>query len=194
MRPPTTTLTIPSTIQQMSGRRAGFRSYTSQATNIDEDVQFKSTGDVVRYVPRAFVIGFFAPFPNMWIESGSFGRAPRLASGLETLVMYFVYIVAGICVWRERRNLKMWLVFLVATIGILALGLVVVNAGALFRIRYVFWMMLIVIAARGITRSYKSNRTYFTVLRTNSTKSLTSSSVVSNDAISRTSSISSFQT
>ena len=150
VRPPVTTTTIPSTIQQMSGRRAGFRSYTSQATNIDEDVQFIGAGDVIRYLPRAFVIGFFAPFPSMWIEAGSFGRAPRLASGMETLAMYFVYIVAGLCVWRERRNLKMWFVFLVATIGMLALGLVVVNAGALFRIRYVFWMMLIVIAARGM--------------------------------------------
>jgi len=84
--------------------------------------------------------------------------------------------------------LRMWFVFLVATIGMLALGLVVANAGALFRIRYVFWMMLIVLAAREI------NRTYFTVFRTNSTKSLTSPSVVSNDAINRTSEISSFQT
>ena len=150
VRPPVTTLTIPSTIKQMSGRRAGFRSYTSQATNIDEDVQFNSTGDVVRYLPRAFVIGFFAPFPNMWIEVGSFGRASRLASGVETLAMYFLYVAAGLCVWRERRNLKMWLVLLVAAIGMVALGLVVVNAGALFRIRYVFWMMLIVLAARGM--------------------------------------------
>jgi hypothetical protein len=150
VRPPVTTSTIPATIKQMSGRRTGFRSYTSQATNIDEDVQFASTGDVVRYLPRAFVIGFFAPFPNMWFEVGSFGRAPRLLSGLETLVMYFVYLVVGLCVWRERRNMKMWLVVLVAAIGMLALGLVVVNAGALFRIRYVFWMLLIVLAARGL--------------------------------------------
>ena len=150
VRPPNVTLTIPSTIQQMSGRRAGFRSYTSQASNIDEDVQFQGMGDVVRYLPRAFVIGFLAPFPNMWIEAGSFGHASRLASGFEMLVMYVGYFFAGLCVWRERRNLKMWLVFLVATIGMLALGLVVVNAGALFRIRYAFWMMLIVLAARGI--------------------------------------------
>jgi 4-amino-4-deoxy-L-arabinose transferase-like glycosyltransferase len=150
VRPPVTTLTIPATIKQMSGRRAGFRSYTSQASNIDEDVQFNGMGDVVRYLPRAFVIGFFAPFPRMWIEVGSFGRAARLLSGLETLVMYFLYLVAGLCVWRERRNLKIWLVILVAAIGMLALGLVVVNAGALFRIRYVFWMMLIVLAARGL--------------------------------------------
>lgn len=191
VRPPVTTTTIPATIKQMSGRRAGFRSYTSQATNIDEDVQFAGMGDVVRYLPRAFVIGFFAPFPNMWIEVGSFGRAPRLLSGLETLVMYFVYLTAGLCVWRQRRNMKMWLVFLVATIGMLALGLVVVNAGALFRIRYVFWMMLIVLAAREINRFY---RTYLTVRLTNSTKSRTSSSVVSNEHIKRTSEISSFQT
>jgi 4-amino-4-deoxy-L-arabinose transferase-like glycosyltransferase len=188
VRPPNVTLTIPSTIQQMSGRRAGFRSYTSQASNIDADVQFRSMGDVMRYMPRAFVIGFFAPFPRMWVEAGSFGRAPRLLSGIETLAMYFVYVVAGLCVWRERRNLRMWFVFLVATIGMLALGLVVANAGALFRIRYVFWMMLIVLAAKEI------NRTYLTVRRTNSTKSRTSSSVVSNDAINRTSEISSFQT
>jgi len=147
VRPPVASL---ATIKQISGRRTGFRFYTSQASNIDADVQFKGTGDVVRYLPRAFVIGFFAPFPKMWVEAGSFGRTPRLLSGIETLVMYFVYVVAGLCVWRERRNLKMWLVFLVATIGMLALGLVVANAGALFRIRYVFWMMLIVLAARGI--------------------------------------------
>jgi len=150
VRPPNITLTVPSTIQQMSGRRAGFRSYTSQASNIDADVQFKSTGDVVRYLPRAFAIGFFAPFPKMWVDAGSFGRAPRLLSGLETLVMYFVYVAAGLCVWRERRNFTMWFVFLVATIGMLALGLVVANVGALFRIRYVFWMMVIVLASRGM--------------------------------------------
>src|SRR4029078_9982251 len=89
VRPPSTTLTIPSTIKQMSGRRAGFRSYTSQASNIDEDVQFNSTGAVIRYLPHAFVIGFFAPFPNMWIEVGSFGRAHRVLSGVETFAMYF---------------------------------------------------------------------------------------------------------
>ncbi len=150
VRPPVPTLTIPSTIQQMSGRRAGFRSYTSQASNIDADVQFNSTGDVVRYLPRAFVIGFFAPFPKMWVAAGSFGRVPRLLSGLETLAMYFVYLAVGFGVWRERRNVTMWLLFLVATIGMLALGLVVVNAGALFRIRYAFWVMMIVIAARGM--------------------------------------------
>jgi CHASE2 domain-containing sensor protein len=94
------------------------------------------------------------------LQEGSFGFAPRIVSGLETLAMYFLYVAAGVCVWRERRNRKMWLLFLVATIGMLALGLVVVNAGALFRLRYAFWILMIVIAAdfRGLTaRSVSRN-------------------------------------
>lgn len=175
LKPPVTPLAIPSAsqpsphegiwttaVKQIAARRSGFRSYTSQASNIDSDVRFGGVGDMLKFIPRAAVIGFFAPFPKMWVEHGSFGRAGRLLSGLETLGMYLLYPAAGFCVWQERRNLKMWLLFLVATIGIVALGLVVVNAGALYRIRYVFWMMLIVIAAQGI---------HLTVFRTTSTKS-----------------------
>ncbi|HEU4511394.1 MAG TPA: hypothetical protein VFR78_24410 [Pyrinomonadaceae bacterium] len=142
-------------IQQISNRRAGFRRYTAQSSNIHADVRFNGVGDVLRFLPNAAVIGFFAPFPRMWVERGSYGLATRLISGAETLVMYLLYVAAGFCVWRERRNLKMWLLFLVTTIGMIALGLVVVNAGALYRIRYVFWMLLIILAAEGILKLSK---------------------------------------
>jgi hypothetical protein len=145
-------------IKQIADRRAGFRFYKTHASDIDSEVRFYSTGDIVRFIPRALVIGFFAPFPNMWLQTGSFGIAGRLLSGLEMLVMYALYLAVGFCLWRERRNMKMWFLFLVAAIGMLALGLVVVNAGALFRIRYVFWMLLIVIAAEGITKLYRITR------------------------------------
>jgi len=163
VRPPLTPLAIPTAsqpaaregvwttaIKQISARRAGFRFYQVRASDIDREVQFSNTSEIVRFIPRALVIGFFAPFPRMWIEAGSFGYATRFLSGLETLAMYFLYLAAGLCVWRERRNPKMWLLFLVAAIGMLALGLVVVNAGALFRLRYVFWIMLVVLATKGL--------------------------------------------
>lgn len=163
VRPPLTPLAIPTASQpaaregvwatalkQISTRRAGFRFYDSRASDIDPDVQFRSTGAMVRFIPRALVVGFFAPFPYMWIEEGSFGRATRIFSGLETLAMYFIYVAVALCVWQEKRNQKMWLLFLVAMIGMLALGLVVVNAGALFRLRYSFWMMFIVLGAKGM--------------------------------------------
>jgi hypothetical protein len=163
VKPPVTPLAIPSTseppiqrtgdtwtmiLKQFKQRRAGFRSYSSQASNIDRDVQFHTPGDIVRYIPRALEIGFFAPFPKLWLQAGSYGRAGRLLSGAETLAMYFFYIAVAVSLWRERRNLKMWFVFLIAATGMLALGLVVVNAGALYRIRYVFWIMIIIIASR----------------------------------------------
>jgi hypothetical protein len=163
VRPPVTPLAIPSasqpapragiwtsTINQISQRRAGFRFYSSHTSDIDPNVQFRSVGDIVNFLPRAFVIGFFAPFPKMWVHAGSFGRAARLLSGLETLAMYFLYLPAAWCVWRERRNTKMWLLVSVAVIGMVALGLVVVNAGALFRIRYIFWILTIVMSSHGL--------------------------------------------
>ena len=171
VRPTETPLAIPTApvqqgtwtrvLSQFKERRAGFRSYISQASNIDRDVQFRNPGDIVRYIPRALAIGFFAPFPKMWFQSGSYGRAGRVLSGAETLAMYFLYLVVGVSLWQERRNLLMWFVFLIAATGMLALGLVVVNAGALYRIRYVFWMLMIVIAAKSWFHSY------LTVLRTN---------------------------
>ena len=160
IRPPATALAVPSSSQpppregiwtrvigQIADRRAGSRLAKARASDIDSDVQFNGLGDMLRFLPRAAVIGFFAPFPNMWFQSGNFGLAVRLVSGAETLAMYFLYVAVGFCLWRERRNAKVWVLFLVAAIGMVALGLVVVNAGALFRIRYVFWMLLIVLAA-----------------------------------------------
>jgi hypothetical protein len=165
VRPPNTPLAIPSASQpapregiwtraitQIAQRRAGFRFYKSHASDLDSHVWFTAAGDIVRFIPRALVVGFLAPFPGMWVQTGSFGLAGRLLSGIETLAMYVLYLAAALCLWQERRNLKMWLLFLVATIGVLALGLVVVNAGALFRIRYVFWIMLIVMAAEGVLK------------------------------------------
>jgi 4-amino-4-deoxy-L-arabinose transferase-like glycosyltransferase len=174
-RAPATPLAIPSAsqpapsegvwtraINQIRDRRGGFRFYTAQESNIGGDVQFTSVTDIVRFIPRAVVVGFLAPFPRMWFEAGSYGAAGRLISGAETFVMYLLYVAVGFCLWRERRRLTMWLVILTATAGLIGLGLVVVNAGALYRIRYVFWIMMIIIAARGI---------YLTTRRANSTNS-----------------------
>lgn len=181
VRPPATPLAIPSSeyavkydsptvsgafrhlLKQLGQRRAAFGRYNAQESNIDDDVRLASAGNVVRFTPRATVIGFFAPFPRMWFQSGSYGSAGRLLSGAETLVMYFLYVATAVCVWRNRRRFAMWLLFLVATMGTVGLGLVVANAGALYRLRYVFWIMFIIMAAESLV--------HFTILRTNATKS-----------------------
>ena len=111
---------------------------------------FNNTGDIVRYLPRATIIGLFAPFPSTWLASApTTGRAARFLSGAETLLFYLVALAAGICVYVERRNFSTWFLLLVALINMVALGLVVTNIGSLFRLRYVFWMLIIILGVRG---------------------------------------------
>jgi len=163
--PPTAVFAIPSSsrpassnsmwsrfVTQIRARRGGFRVYTLRQSDIGSDVVFKDAGDIVKFLPRAAVIGFFAPFPKMWVESGTGGRMGRLLSGFETFVMYLLYFPAGFCLWKGRRNLALWLMFLSIFIGLVALGLVVVNAGALYRFRYILWIFTIAMAADGLVR------------------------------------------
>jgi len=139
-------------LSQIQNRRAAFpNSYTARGSNIDPDVSLRSVSDIIKYLPRAAVIGFLAPFPSMWIQvGGQAGRSGRLLSGLEMLLMYLMYGAALFALWSERRRLPMWLSFIVASVGIVGLGVIVANVGALYRLRYAFWMMLIVIAVQGL--------------------------------------------
>jgi hypothetical protein len=131
--------------------------YPDAASNLDTDVELNSVADLIRYLPRAAVVGFFAPFPNAWLEKGSqVGSAGRLLSGLETLAMYVIEGLAIVGLLNAdgggRRRVSLWLLGLIAALGILSLGLVVVNIGALYRLRYVFLFLLIIMAAGGVTQ------------------------------------------
>lgn len=120
---------------------------------IDADVSFKSDVDIVKYVPRAAEIGCFAPFPAMWFRAGyNVGLMGRLLSGVETLVTYVIALLACIFVWQNRRRLDVWLLVLTLMTGVTALGLVVVNVGTLYRMRYPFWILMVVLGAPVVTR------------------------------------------
>lgn len=137
--------------------RARFALYPNARSNVDPDVRFASTLDILGHIPRAFVIGMFAPFPNMWFSSGDqVGKAGRLLSGAETLLMYVVQLLAVTTLWHRRRHLPSWLLVVTALIGVLALGLVVVNVGALYRQRFLFWIVFIIVGADAVTRLARS--------------------------------------
>jgi len=126
--------------------------YPNSSSNIDSSVQLTSLADVIGYLPRAAAIGFFAPFPNMWLASGKqVGSAGRMLSGVESVAMYAVEGLALVGLWKGRRRFSLWLLVLTAASGVIALGLVVVNVGALYRLRYVLFILIITIAGKGIT-------------------------------------------
>jgi len=157
--------------QQIFARRAGFRIKiedgkivpADDGSKIDADVKLNSGREIIRHLPRAVMIGFFAPFPNMWWQTGKeVGASGRSISGFETLLTYMLECFALFGLWRGRRNFSVWFIFSFVVLGSIALGLVVNNVGALYRLRYPFWILMVILAAGGLelvrTRFSKSNQ------------------------------------
>lgn len=141
--------------------------HLAAGSNIDEDVQFKSTMDIVRYLPRAAMIGFLAPFPNMWFVPGSnVGRSGRLLSGFETAVIYLIEIFALVGIWFRRREWSAWFLAIVVTASFTAMGLVVANVSIIYRLRYAFMMLIIILGTDGASRLISHSRAARTEPRT----------------------------
>ncbi|HYY58072.1 MAG TPA: hypothetical protein VE842_12125, partial [Pyrinomonadaceae bacterium] len=131
-------------------RRAFDRSYANAGSNMDACVRLSSVSDLLRYLPRALSHGFLAPYPSMWTSEGnSVGRSGRLLSGAEMTALYLIELLAVFGVWRGRRSLPVWFIAIVAIAGIAALGFAVANAAILFRLRYVFMILVIILGAGG---------------------------------------------
>jgi len=126
-------------------------SYPEAGSAIDGNVDFKNLKELLLYLPRAFAIGFWAPFPDMWIGTGkSVGVVGRILSGAETLVMYLCELLVLLGIRRAPRSLPSWLLLLITTCGVTVLGLVVSNVGALYRFRYLFWILLIILGVKSL--------------------------------------------
>lgn len=144
---------------QIARRREGFGLQATEdggvapseaGSDLKEGTHFSSMVDIVRYLPRAIEIGFLAPFPNMWFQPGKqVGSAGRLLAGIESILTYLIegFALAGL--WNGKRRPAVWFLALAAGIGIVALGLIVINIGALVRLRYPFWILMVIIGASG---------------------------------------------
>jgi len=128
--------------------------YAGAGSNIDSEIRFKEPADVVRYIPRALQVGFFAPFPGHWVEqSKTAGRFSRILAGIEmtgwyTLMLGFAYfLISG----KPALEIRVWLsLFCVGMV--LLTSLVVTNIGALMRMRFVYFLPIIIGGMEGWAR------------------------------------------
>ena len=139
-------------ISNMRSRFAG--SYSESGSLLDADAEFSHVSDLLRYLPRAVEIGMWAPFPSMWLSAGKrVGNAGKIVAGFETFAVYILQLLAVWAVVREPRRPTLWFVLAIFICGVTALGFVIPNVGAIYRFRYVFWILLVVAAMAAFSDS-----------------------------------------
>lgn len=140
--------------------RAGFTSSggTTAASNIDKNLDFCKNEDLIRYIPRALQIAFFAPFPSTWVavEKRNSSAVEIYISAVEMFYCYIAYI--GLLYWLF--SYRRWNVALVVPVAfslglMLLLGLTVANIGTLYRMRFPFAMIFAGIGMAGILQLCK---------------------------------------
>jgi len=137
--------------ERISWARYLYVNYPAGGSNIDAEVRLESWREIIVYLPRAIEIGFFAPFPNTWFASGAqVGRAGRMLAGFETLLMYVVYVFSAFALWRSRRNFAVWFLAVAAIACLIVLSIATPNVGALYRFRYPWWMLILIIGMNGV--------------------------------------------
>ncbi|MBW2114154.1 MAG: hypothetical protein JRH04_04760 [Deltaproteobacteria bacterium] len=135
-------------------RNAFARSFPDAGSNIDTEVHLRTPIDLVRYIPRAFQIGFLAPFPDQWFKEGkSAGRISRLIAGLEMAGWYFLLpgFVYFLCTGAPALRIRFWLVVFSVSVVVLT-AVLVTNIGALMRMRFVYFLPIIIGGLEGWSR------------------------------------------
>jgi len=112
---------------------------------IDEDARPDNIWSAIAYLPRAALIALFAPFPDKWFESIS---VIRLVSVAETAIWYLLVPGVFLAFWY-RRSLQLFLMALNALVFLTILGFANPIVGTLYRFRYVYLFVLMLIGVMG---------------------------------------------
>lgn len=148
-------------LRSLAHRRARYLMVFPEAgSNIDGDVVFHRTQDILRYLPRALMIAALAPFPETWAMAGTTAANTimRRVAGPEMAGIYLGLALLPFAVWRWRRRLDLWIVLWLCAGMLLGYGLVVANVGTLYRMRYPYVMMLVGLGLAGFLALWEARR------------------------------------
>lgn len=118
---------------------------TNAKSMIDVDRKPASAIELIRYIPRAFQVSFLAPFPTKWFKTQ---KLVDFTCSLEMLIFYTAFI--GLIFLFFKKNQCIPLVcFCFAFIPLIIYGISSPNIGTLYRIRYPFEMILLLLGLSG---------------------------------------------
>ena len=112
---------------------------------IDVDVNFYNLSDVILYIPRALQISIFAPFPDTWFD----GVSPtRLIASIEMAVIY-IALLGIVFLFTSNPRTESILLFIFSLTFLVIYGLTIGNIGTLYRVRYSFEFILVLLGFVG---------------------------------------------
>jgi putative peptidoglycan lipid II flippase len=146
--------TIEGYVEVLARTRAGLidEGLKIQAGSLyDIDALPSSTPQVAAYAPRGLQIALFAPFPSLWFEKLS---ATRLVAVGETAIWYLIAPGVLLALWLARtRAVLAVLAFSLALLTVY--GFTLANVGTLYRIRYLYLFLLMLVGLGGWLRLFE---------------------------------------
>ncbi len=103
------------------------------------------------YLPRAVVVGLFAPFPWQWFDTKGSTGIMRTWASVEMVLIYLLIpaLIAGVRnIIKQRRVEGIFLLTAILFFAV-SMSLVVANLGTLFRLRLQFLLPLLLVIAAG---------------------------------------------
>jgi len=113
---------------------------------VDLDSMPSNSKELLAYLPRATLIGVFAPFPSTWASKFSLSRMVGVA---EIFIWYLIFPGLLWLVWQRRRNPILWWLLGCALAILSVESYVTANLGTLHRVRYPFLFILILLGTIG---------------------------------------------
>ena len=135
-------------LNALASTRASLISFgvaTNAKSMIDVDSKPSSAIELITYIPRAFQVSFLAPFPEKWFQTQSL---VNFTSSLEMLIFYAAFIGLFFLIFKKNHYIHL-LCFCFAFIPLIIYGISSPNIGTLYRIRYPYEMILLLLGLSG---------------------------------------------
>ena len=113
---------------------------------IDVDIKPTNAIETFKYIPRALQVSLLAPFPNTWFKSGNI---VSFVSAMEMIIFYITFFGLLFFIPLRIFNYKILLCLIFACLPLAVFGISSPNIGTLYRIRYTFEMMLLMLGNCG---------------------------------------------
>jgi hypothetical protein len=131
--------------------RRGFISTGGDTLRTTDRLKDGSIWSIMRSIPLGMAAVMFSPYPWEWSSKPGGAGLLRVLAGMESLVLLILF---PIIVWGAWANLRMrnyaGIQILAFSLVLMAvMGVAVVNAGTLFRLRLVVVVPLLIVAAVG---------------------------------------------